>query len=55
MTVENSSEPTSEDCGAKVSIAIERAVTDFRGKTPLTDDCTITEMIYRGPSESVAS
>ncbi len=28
--------------------AIEQAVTDFRGDTALTDDCTITEMIYRG-------
>ncbi len=44
-----------EDCGRLGFDAIERAVTDFRGKTPLTDDCTITEMIYRGPSESVAS
>ena len=44
-----------EDCGRQGFDAIERAVTDFRGKTPLTDDCTITEMIYRGPSESVAS
>ena len=41
-----------EDCGRHGFDAIERAVTDFRGKTPLTDDCTITEMIYRGPSES---
>ncbi len=44
-----------EDCGRQGFDAIERAVTDFRGKTPLTDDCTITEMIYRGPSESVVS
>jgi phosphoserine phosphatase RsbU/P len=28
--------------------AIEQAVTDFRRDTALTDDCTITEMIYRG-------
>lgn len=28
--------------------AIERAVTAFRGATPLSDDCTIAELIYRG-------
>jgi serine phosphatase RsbU (regulator of sigma subunit) len=27
---------------------IESAVTKFRGSTPLSDDCTLTEMIYRG-------
>jgi phosphoserine phosphatase RsbU/P len=27
---------------------IERAVNEFRGSTPLSDDCTLTEMIYRG-------
>jgi len=27
---------------------IESAVTEFRGTTPLSDDCTITEMLYRG-------
>jgi phosphoserine phosphatase RsbU/P len=27
---------------------IETAVTKFRGTTPLSDDCTLTEMIYRG-------
>ena len=27
---------------------IERAVTVFRGTTPLSDDCTLTELIYRG-------
>jgi phosphoserine phosphatase RsbU/P len=27
---------------------IENAVTKFRGSTPLSDDCTLTEMIYRG-------
>ena len=27
---------------------IELAVTKFRGSTPLSDDCTLTEMIYRG-------
>ncbi len=31
--------------------AIEQAVTDFRGETALTDDCTITELIYRGESK----
>jgi len=34
--------------GAEGFAAIERAVTEFRGSTPLSDDCTITEMIYRG-------
>lgn len=28
--------------------AIERAVTVFRGNTPLGDDCTMTEIIYNG-------
>jgi hypothetical protein len=28
--------------------AIEQAVNDFRRRTPLMDDCTIAEMIYRG-------
>jgi serine phosphatase RsbU (regulator of sigma subunit)/pSer/pThr/pTyr-binding forkhead associated (FHA) protein len=28
--------------------AIEQAVTEFRGSTPLSDDCTITELTYRG-------
>src|SRR5271165_4101697 len=28
--------------------AIEHAVTAFRGNTPLSDDCTITELIYNG-------
>jgi len=42
-----------ENCCPNGFAAIERAVTDFRGETPLTDDCTITEMIYRGPSENV--
>ena len=36
-----------ECCSAGVD-EIERAVTEFRGATPLSDDCTITEMIYRG-------
>ena len=26
----------------------EQAVTEFRGSTPLSDDCTITELTYRG-------
>ncbi len=34
--------------------AIEEAVTVFRGGTPLTDDCTITEMMYRGGTDSAA-
>jgi len=33
--------------------AIEQAVTVFRGDTPLTDDCTITEMMYRGGTDGV--
>jgi serine phosphatase RsbU (regulator of sigma subunit) len=37
-----------ENCGKDGFAAIEQAVTDFRGDTALTDDCTITEMIYRG-------
>jgi serine phosphatase RsbU (regulator of sigma subunit) len=37
-----------EDCSKAGFSAIEQAVTDFRGDTALTDDCTITEMIYRG-------
>jgi hypothetical protein len=37
-----------ESCGKAGFAAIEQAVTDFRGDTALTDDCTITEMIYRG-------
>jgi len=37
-----------ESCGKDGFAAIEQAVTDFRGDTALTDDCTITEMIYRG-------
>ncbi len=43
-----------DDCCREGFAAIEQAVTQFRGDTPLTDDCTITEMIYRGPSESAA-
>ncbi len=37
-----------ENCGKDGFAAIEQAVTDFRGDTALTDDCTITEMLYRG-------
>jgi len=40
-----------ESCGREGFAAIEQAVTDFRGETPLTDDCTITEMIYRGSDD----
>jgi len=29
-------------------LGIEEAVRKFRGDTPLSDDCTMTEMIYRG-------
>ncbi len=37
-----------ENCGKDGFAAIEQAVTDFRGDTALTDDCTITEITYRG-------
>jgi serine phosphatase RsbU (regulator of sigma subunit) len=37
-----------ESCCHEGLAAIELAVTAFRGGTPLTDDFTITEMIYRG-------
>ena len=37
-----------ERCCASGFAAIEQAVTDFRGQTPLSDDCTITELTYRG-------
>jgi len=37
-----------EKCCADGFAAIERAVTDFRGATPLSDDCTIAELTYRG-------
>jgi phosphoserine phosphatase RsbU/P len=37
-----------EECGKDGFAAIEQAVTNFRGDTALTDDCTITEMLYRG-------
>src|SRR5271166_779927 len=44
-----------ERCCREGFAAIEQAVTDFRGETPLTDDCTITEMIYRGNAENAPS
>ncbi|HLI64430.1 MAG TPA: SpoIIE family protein phosphatase [Terriglobales bacterium] len=37
-----------ESCCSQGLVAIEQAVTDFRGDTALTDDFTITEMIFRG-------
>jgi serine phosphatase RsbU (regulator of sigma subunit) len=37
-----------EECSPQGLTCIEQAVTEFRGNTPLTDDFTITEMIYRG-------
>jgi phosphoserine phosphatase RsbU/P len=37
-----------ETCCGNGFAAIEQAVTDFRGSTPLSDDCTITELTYRG-------
>ena len=43
-----------EACCLNGFAAIEEAVTAFRGDTPLTDDFTITEMIYRGAQESSA-
>jgi sigma-B regulation protein RsbU (phosphoserine phosphatase) len=41
-----------EACCLNGFAAIEEAVTAFRGNTPLTDDCTITEIAYRGAQES---
>jgi phosphoserine phosphatase RsbU/P len=41
-----------EDCCRDGLAAIEQAVTTFRGETPLTDDCTITEMVYNGPENA---
>ena len=43
-----------EACCPDGFAAIEQAVNAFRGETPLTDDCTITEMIYRGSAEHPA-
>ena len=37
-----------ESCCQEGLAAVEMAVTAFRADTPLTDDFTITEMIYRG-------
>jgi len=37
-----------EQCCSGGLPGIESAVTLFRGNTPLSDDCTITEMTYRG-------
>ena len=39
-----------ESCCHLGLVAIEQAVTDFRGNVPLTDDFTVTEMIYRRES-----
>ncbi len=39
-----------EECSPQGLVCVEQAVTAFRGDTPLTDDFTITEMIYRGES-----
>jgi len=39
-----------ESCCQDGLVAIEQAVTEFRGDTALTDDFTITEMIFRGES-----
>jgi serine phosphatase RsbU (regulator of sigma subunit) len=39
-----------EDCCHLGLVAVEQAVTKFRGGTALTDDFTITEMIFRGGS-----
>ena len=37
-----------ESCCCRGLAAIEQEVTTFRGNTPLTDDFTITELIFRG-------
>ncbi len=37
-----------DNCCHEGFLAIEQAVTKFRGDTPLSDDCTMTEMTYRG-------
>ncbi len=37
-----------DNCCSGGFLGIEQAVTKFRGDTPLSDDCTMTEMIYRG-------
>ncbi len=43
-----------EECCRDGFAAIEKAVTRFRGETPLTDDCTITEMVYNGSGGNLA-
>ncbi len=43
-----------ESCCQQGLMAIEQSVTDFRGDTPLTDDFTITELIFRGESPTEA-
>jgi serine phosphatase RsbU (regulator of sigma subunit) len=43
-----------EGCVRDGFAGVERAVTAFRGETPLTDDCTITEMLYRGRDEQAS-
>jgi serine phosphatase RsbU (regulator of sigma subunit) len=37
-----------DKCCSAGFLGIEQAVTKFRGDTPLSDDCTMTEMTYRG-------
>jgi sigma-B regulation protein RsbU (phosphoserine phosphatase) len=37
-----------DSCCLEGFAGIELAVTNFRGETPLSDDCTLTELIYRG-------
>ena len=37
-----------EECSPRGLDGIVRAVGAFRGATPLSDDCTVTEIIYRG-------
>ena len=37
-----------DECCSGGFAGIEESVTKFRGDTPLSDDCTMTEMIYRG-------
>jgi hypothetical protein len=27
------------------------AISEFRGTTPLTDDCTVVDLLYTGPRE----
>ncbi len=37
-----------EKCCSEGVDGIEKAVTSFRGTTPLSDDCTMTELVYKG-------